>query len=159
MLQVKIIVVGKLKEKYLTEGCAEYVKRLAAYCKPAVIEIPETKLPEQPNAAQIRQALDSEAKLILDKAKGGEIIALCIEGAMLSSEQLSEQIEKFTNSGVSTLSFVIGSSHGLSDIIKNEAALSLSISKMTFPHQLARLVLLEQIYRALSISAGSKYHK
>lgn len=159
MLNLRIITVGKLKERYLTDGCAEYLKRLSAFAKVQLIELDESRLPERPSAAQIEAALAEEGKKILEKAKGSAIIALCIEGEQLSSEGLSALLSKWTVQGESAVSLVIGSSFGLSDQVKQTAKFRLSMSKMTFPHQLARLMLCEQLYRACSIASGGKYHK
>lgn len=159
MLTVKLIVIGKLKEAYLVKGCEEYIKRLGAYCKIQVIELPPAKLPESPSSGLIDAALEDEAKRILEKAEGSYLISMCIEGGQLSSEELSAKITALTVDSVSSISFVIGGSHGLSDQVKQRSGLRLSMSKMTFPHQLARMMLLEQIYRAFSIAHGGKYHK
>lgn len=159
MRNIRLITVGKLKEAYLTQGCAEYLKRLSAYAKVQVIELGEVRLPERPSAAQITAALSSEGEKILEKAKGSALIALCVEGDLLSSEQLAAKLDALETAGSSALSFVIGSSFGLHDSVKQAAALRLSFSRMTFPHQLMRLMLCEQLYRACSISAGGKYHK
>lgn len=159
MRNIKIITVGKLKEKYLTDGCNEYLKRLSAFGKAQIIELDEVRLPDKPSQGQIDAALDAEGEKILEKAKGSALIALCIEGDMLSSEQLAAKLDAIEVNGAGALSFVIGSSFGLSKKVKSAAALRVSISRMTFPHQLVRLMLIEQIYRACSISAGTKYHK
>ncbi len=159
MRNIRLITVGKLKEQYLTQGCAEYLKRLSAYAKVQVIELDEVRLPERPSAAQIDMALAAEGEKILEKAKSSALIALCVEGDMLSSEQLSARLDALETAGSSALSFVIGSSFGLHERVKRAAALRLSFSRMTFPHQLMRLMLCEQLYRACSISAGGKYHK
>ncbi|MEG1773457.1 MAG: 23S rRNA (pseudouridine(1915)-N(3))-methyltransferase RlmH, partial [Oscillospiraceae bacterium] len=155
----RMIAVGRLKERYLSDGCEEYQKRLGAFCKVQMIELDECRLPEQPGERLIRAALDGEADRILDKAKGSALIALCIEGEPCSSEQLAARLEKLAVGGTGTVSFVIGSSHGLSERVKQAAVWRMSMSQMTFPHQLARLMLCEQLYRAASISAGGKYHK
>ncbi len=159
-MNVRIICLGKLKEQYLRDMSAEYVKRLGALCKISIIELTPERLPDVPSQNEIKSALEKEGKQILSKIEKGEkVIAMCIEGKMLSSEQLSEKLEDFATGGASGVCFVIGSSCGLSDEVKGRADISLSMSPMTFPHQLARVMLLEQIYRAFSISAGSKYHK
>ena len=160
MMNVRIICLGKLKEQYLRDMSAEYVKRLSALCKISIIELTPERLPDVPSQNEIKSALEKEGKQILSKIEKGEkVIAMCIEGKMLSSEQLSEKLEDFATGGASGICFVIGSSCGLSDEVKGRADIRLSMSPMTFPHQLARVMLLEQIYRAFSISAGSKYHK
>ncbi len=159
MRSLQIIVVGKLKERYLSDGCAEYCKRISAYGRIKIIELDEARLPERPSAAEIQAALAAEGERILDKARGSCLIALCVEGELLSSEGLAQKLDEFEVRGQSTLSFVIGSSFGLSDAVKQAAALRLSFSRMTFPHQLMRLMLCEQLYRACSISGGGRYHK
>ncbi len=159
MRNIRLITVGKLKESYLSQGCAEYLKRLSAYAKVQVIELDETRLPERPSQAQIDAALAAESEKILDKAKGSALIALCVEGDLLSSEQLAAKLDALEVQGNSAISLVIGSSFGLDEAVKKAAVLRLSFSRMTFPHQLMRLMLCEQLYRACSISAGGKYHK
>ena len=160
MININIICVGKLKEDYLRMACAEYGKRLGAFCKLRVTELTPARLPDNPNDAQIEAALSDESERILAKISPNEaIFALCIEGKELSSESFSKEIEKCAVSGFGSLCFVIGGSHGLSPEVKNRAKFRLSMSPMTFPHQLARVMLLEQIYRAFMISSGGKYHK
>lgn len=159
MFNINLITVGKLKESYLREACAEYTKRLGAYCKIKITELPEYRLPDSPSEKVIKTALDSEAEAILAAAGSDTIIAMCIEGKMMSSEELANKLQKLGVEGKSSLSIVIGSSFGLSDRVKNAAALRLSMSPMTFPHQLARVMLLEQTYRAMSILGNGKYHK
>ena len=161
MGNVNVVCVGKLKEAYWRDACAEYLKRLGAFCKPLVVELPESRLSQKPSDGEIAAALQSEAKLMTPyiEQKGAYNIAMCIEGKMLSSEELSVKLEQAGVSGFGTVNFFIGSSFGLDEEIKRACDLRLSISKMTLPHQLARVVLLEQIYRAYSISAGNKYHK
>ncbi len=158
MLTVKLICIGKLKESYLRDAQAEYQKRLGAFCKIEVIELSEYRLPDNPSDAQIEKGLTEEGKAILAKASG-TLIPMCIEGKMLSSTQLADRIAKIALEGESTLSFIIGGSFGLSDEVKSRGSLKLSMSPMTFPHQLARVMLLEQIYRAFQINVGGKYHK
>lgn len=159
MLRVKIICIGKLKEKYLREAQAEYLKRLGAFCKAEVVELPEAKLPDNPSEALIKDGLKKEAKKILAEIPAGAFVySLCIEGKGISSEELAKKIEETANN-TSTVVFIIGSSFGLDEEIKLQSAFKLSFSKMTFPHQLARIMLLEQIYRAFSINNNSKYHK
>ena len=159
MFNVKLIAVGKLKESYLTEAVSEYAKRLKAYCKFEIIELKEAFLPENPSEKEIEAALSQEAKDILKAAADSVTVALCIEGKQTSSEGLAKEIEKFGNTGNGSISFIIGSSHGLSNEVKNRAARRLSMSEMTFPHQLARVMVAEQIYRAFSIMNNGKYHK
>lgn len=158
MLEVRIITVGKLKEKYLRDACDEYLKRLRRFGKVSVIEIDEYRLPENPSEKEIGKALDAEGDVIA-KNLSGYIIPMCIEGKQLSSTELADKMEKLPSLGQSCISFVIGSSFGLSDKIKNRGDLKLSMSKMTFPHQLARIMLLEQVYRGFQINGGGKYHK
>ena len=160
MLTVQIVCVGKLKEAYWRDAVAEYQKRLAAFCKFQIIETDEERLPERPSAAQIKATLEAEGARILAKIpSGSRIIPLCIEGKEKSSEQLAKVLEEFAVNGASTVSFVIGGSWGLSPAVKQAGALHLSMSPMTFPHQLARVMLCEQIYRAFQINNGGKYHK
>ena len=160
MQKVSIICVGKMKEKFYIEAAAEYVKRLSRFCKLEIVELPESRLPDDPSPAEIRQALATEAALIESKLpKSGAVIAMCIEGKELSSTALAEKVEQFGLSGASQLTFLIGGSVGLDSSLKQKADLRLSMSPMTFPHHLARIMLLEQIYRAYQILAGSKYHK
>ena len=158
MLNVKIICVGTLKEKYWTDAIKEYSKRLSALCKFQIIELPEAKCDKNPSEASIQKALEDEAKLILQAAAGSTIISLCIEGKLFSSEDLSKKLDNLAINGDSSVSFIIGSSFGLSETVKKSGD-RMSMSKMTFPHQLARVMLIEQIYRAFQISIGTKYHK
>ena len=160
MQKVTILCVGKLKEKFYAEAVAEYSKRLKRHCTLEIIELPESRLPEDPSPAEIRQALAAEAALIEARLpKGGALIAMCIEGEELSSPALAEKVEQFGLSGASQLTFLIGGSVGLDAALKQKADLRLSMSPMTFPHHLARIMLLEQIYRAYQILSGSRYHK
>ena len=161
MQNIDLICVGKLNAKYFAEGVAEYQKRLAAFASFRIIELPEEKI-EEKNAsdAVVKKALDKEGKAILSNVrKGAAIVAMCIEGRQISSDELAQFLADRANSGAGDVAFVIGSSHGLSDKVKNAAKLKLSVSKMTFPHELFRVMLLEQIYRAGEIQSGSKYHK
>lgn len=160
MININIICIGKLKEEYWRLACAEYIKRLGAFCKIKVIELPECRLPDNPSKAQIENTILTEGKAIENKiGQGDYVAAMCIEGDMLSSEELAAKIEKTGVSGYGTVDFVIGGSYGLSDEIKRKANAGISMSRMTFPHQLARVLLLEQVYRAFMISSGGKYHK
>ena len=160
MINVTILCIGKLKEDYLRAACAEYLKRLSTFCKASVVELNEARLPEKPSQAQITAALAEEGKSILAKLPNGSYtVALCIEGERFTSERLAERMASAAASGKSSLAFIIGGSFGLSDEVKNTCALRLSMSDMTFPHQLARVMLLEQVYRAFSINANTKYHK
>ena len=160
MQNIHIICPGKLKESYLIDAAREYSKRLSAYCNLTITELPAQRLPENPSKAQIDASLKKEARGILasipDKAF---VFALCIEGEPLSSEQLAKSLFDLSLSGKSSVVFIIGSSHGLDESVKGRADFLLSLSKMTFPHQLTRIILLEQIYRAYQIDKGGKYHK
>ena len=161
MQNIDLICVGKLNAKYFAEGVAEYQKRLAAFASFRIIELPEEKI-EEKNAsdAVVKKALDKEGKAILGSVrKGAAIVAMCIEGKQISSDELAQFLADRANSGAGDVAFVIGSSHGLSDEVKRAAALKFSMGRITMPHQLARLVLTEQIYRACTINAGMKYHK
>ena len=160
MQRVSIICVGKMKEKFYIDAAAEYVKRLSRFCKLEIIELPEDRLPEDPSQAQIDAALAKEAEAIRAKLPpSAYIIAMCVEGKTRSSEELSQLMAQSANQGGSHLVFLIGGSFGLHPSVKALAAVRLSMSPMTFPHHLARVMLLEQIYRAYQINAGSKYHK
>lgn len=161
MQNIDLICVGKLNAKYFAEGVAEYQKRLMAFANFRIVELPEEKI-EEKNASEavIRRALDREGKAILSSVrKGAVIVALCIEGKQISSEELADFLAERAGSGAGDVAFVIGSSHGLADEVKRAAALRFSMGRITMPHQLARLVLTEQIYRACTINAGMKYHK
>lgn len=159
MLTVNIICIGKLKEKYFADAVDEYSKRLKRSCKFSVIELDEEKTPDNPNKSQIERTVYSEGERILAKiSKGAYVIAMCIEGKEHSSRELAQIIEKLPLSS-SNVDFIIGGSWGMSDKVKNRANLKLSMSPMTFPHQLARVMLCEQIYRAFQINQNTKYHK
>lgn len=157
-MRIQLIAVGKLKEKWLREAFAEYEKRLQRYCKFSLTELPEARLPESPTEGEIAAALSQEGKAILQSCRG-KVIALCIEGKQISSEELAAVLEQTAVSGESEISFVIGSSCGLDEAVKRQADIRLSMSRMTFPHQLARVMLMEQTYRAYQIITGGKYHK
>lgn len=157
-MTIKLIVIGKLKEDYLRNACAEYIKRLGRYCTFELNELDECRLSDQPSDKEIAAALRKEAEQIKRYASG-LIVPMCIEGRQLSSPELAERISEAGVSGQSTVTFIIGSSFGLDPEIKAMGGLKLSMSKMTFPHQLARVMLLEQIYRAFQINTGGKYHK
>lgn len=159
MLNVNIICVGSLKEKFFTDAVNEYKKRLSRYCKFNIIELSEEKISDQETKAQIDKTLLKEGEKILSKiGKSDYCIAMCIEGKNISSEELSRKLEEISLS-FGTVNFIIGGSWGLSDEVKRRADFKLSVSKMTFPHQLFRVMLSEQIYRAFTISSGAKYHK
>ena len=160
MQKVSIICVGKMKEKFYMDAAAEYAKRLSRFCKLEIIELSEDRLPEEPSQAQIDAALAKEAEAIRAKLPpSAYIIAMCVEGKTRSSEELSQLMSQSANQGGSHLVFLIGGSFGLHPSVKALAAVKLSMSPMTFPHHLARVMLLEQIYRGYQINAGSKYHK
>lgn len=160
MMNVTLLCVGKLKEDYLRAACAEYQKRLGAFCRITVTEVAEERLPERPGAAQIDAALAGEGTRLLAKLPGGAYpVALCIEGERYTSEQLARNISTLAANGTSALVFLIGGSYGLAEPVKAACRLRLSMSDMTFAHQLARVMLLEQVYRAFSINANTKYHK
>lgn len=161
MLNLTVIAVGRLNAAYYKQAAAEYEKRLSAFCKVHVIELAEEAIAEKnASPAVIEKALEKEGKAILAAVpKGAVLTALCVEGRQLSSEALAHRLSEWAVSGVSCAAFAIGSSHGLSPQVKQAAALRLSMSEMTFPHQLARVMLLEQLYRACCIQAGKRYHK
>ena len=159
-VSIQIICVGKLKEKFYLEGAAEYAKRLSGYCKLQLIELPEERLPSDPSPAQIQAALAKEAQAVRERIpKGAAVVALCVEGKPLSSPQLARRLEQWVTGGANTLVFLIGSSYGMDPTLKQLAKLRLSMSPMTFPHHLARVMLLEQLYRCFKIQEGSDYHK
>ena len=159
MLNVKIICVGNLKEGYLREAAAEYVKRLGAFCRLEMAELKEHKLPESPSSSEISAALEDEADRILAAIPPrAAVLALCVEGKQFSSEDLAARLDEFCASHGSVC-LIIGSSHGLSPRVKSRADVRLSVSALTFPHQLMRVLLLEVIYRCLNISKGTRYHK
>ena len=161
MQNIDLICVGKLNAPYFAAGVAEYQKRLAAFCRFRIIELPEAPLPDK-NASpeQKKKALEKEGKAILAAVrKGACLVALCVEGKQISSEELAAQIERQALSGAGDMAFVIGSSHGLAPAVKAAANARISLGRITLPHQLARLVLAEQLYRACTINAGMKYHK
>ena len=156
MRRIKLICFGRLKEPHWQQACAEYEKRLGAWCRLETIELSPAPLPDEPSRAQIGAALEQEARLALAKLpKGASVAALCVEGKQMSSEQLAAWMEAQPGD----IAFLIGSSHGLDEDLKAQAQLRLSMSAMTFPHQLARVMLLEQLYRAFQINIGGKYHK
>lgn len=160
MLNITIICIGKLKEKYLRDACDEYSKRLSTLCKLNIIELPAERLSDSPSQKEIENALQSEGRKITEKIpKGSAVYTMCIEGKQRTSEELSRELDNLAVSGFGSVVFIIGGSFGLSDEVKKLSMHRLSMSKMTFPHQLARVMLLEQIYRCLQISIGTKYHK
>lgn len=160
MQRITVIAVGSLKEAYLRDAVNEYSKRLKNYCRLELIEIKESRLPDAPNESEIKSCLADEAKKIAAHIpQSSDIVSLCIEGKQLSSTELGEFIAESAVKGKSDITFIIGGSFGIADEIKAKSTLKLSFSKMTFPHQLFRVMLFEQIYRAFSINAGSPYHK
>ncbi len=159
-MKISIITVGKLKEKYLKQGIDEYLKRLSAYAKVEIIEVADEKAPEHLSEAEMEEVKRKEGERILSHlSEDTYIITLEISGRMLNSEQLAAKIDELGTYGKSKLAFIIGGSLGLSKEVQNRSDLALSFSKMTFPHQLMRLILLEQIYRAYRINRGEPYHK
>lgn len=160
MLAVKLICVGKMREKFYIEAFSEYAKRLQSYCKFDLCEIAEQKLPENPKSGEIDAALSKEAAEILKNLPNDAFVsALCVEGKQLPSEGIAKLIADRENSGKPKLCFIIGGSFGLHDSVKKRADMKLSMSEMTFPHHLARVMLAEQIYRGFKINEGSRYHK
>ena len=160
MININFIVLGKLKEKYMKEFSAEYEKRLSGYCKLTVTELEPVKLSDNPSEQEIKNALAKETQMIKAKiSKNSFVFSMCIEGKQMSSEELSKKLEDIALTGKNNITFIIGSSFGLSDEIKQMSDYKFSMSKMTFPHKLARIMLTEQVYRALSITNNAKYHK
>lgn len=160
MLSIGIICVGRMREKHYISAFSEYAKRLSPYCKFELTELPEFRLPQDPSRSEIENGLNCEAIDILKNIPSGAyVVAMCVEGTKLSSDEFASLLQKCANTGKSKIYFVIGSSFGLSDSIKNRSDLRLSMSEMTFPHHLARVMLAEQIYRGIMINEGSKYHK
>lgn len=160
MFDITLIAMGKLKEKFYLSAAAEYEKRLKGYCRFQLIELPEYRLPENPSATEIDAGLEKEADMIFDKIpKGAWLCVFTPEGKLMSSEDLAKKLKDVKISGKSSVCFLIGSSFGISPRVKQKADFRLSMSPMTFPHHLARIMVLEQLYRAEAIQAGSKYHK
>ncbi|WP_338450404.1 23S rRNA (pseudouridine(1915)-N(3))-methyltransferase RlmH [Niallia oryzisoli] len=159
-MNISIITVGKLKEKYLKAGIDEYLKRLSGYAKVEVIEVPDEKAPEILSAVEMEQVKQKEGEKLLAKVSPDTyVIALAIDGKVKSSEELADSLDKLATYGKSKIAFVIGGSLGLSNEVLQRADERLSFSRMTFPHQLMRLILLEQVYRAFRINRGEPYHK
>lgn len=160
MFNITLIAMGKLKEKFYTAAAAEYEKRMQGFCQFQLIELPEVRLPDNPSPAEIANALDKEAESILTKLpKNAWFCVFTPEGTLLSSESLAQKMQSIKLSGKNNVCFLIGSSYGIAPKIKSAADFRLSMSPMTFPHHLARIMVLEQLYRAEAIQAGSKYHK
>ncbi len=159
MIKVTLIALSKLKEKYLKDASDEYLKRLSRYCKLQVVEIEPERLNDNPSQNEINSALEKEAQAVFKRIpESSYVAAMCIEGKKLSSEDFAKTLSsaQFSSGGIT---FIIGSSYGLADSVKKRADIRLSVSDMTFPHQLFRIMLLEQIYRGFKINEGSAYHK
>ena len=160
MFDITLITMGKLNEKFYITAAQEYTKRLGAYCRFTLLELPEVRLPEDPSPAEIASGLEKEAELIFSKIpRGAWFCVFTPEGKELSSEGFASKLSEVKLSGKSSACFLIGSSFGMSPRVKQKADFKLSMSPMTFPHHLARIMVLEQIYRAEAIQSGSKYHK
>ncbi len=160
MLKVKIIAMGKLTVDYFRAACEDYLKRMSRAYAVTVVEPKPEALPKDPTDGDIARALEKEAARIEENIPPrAAVVAMCVEGKQLSSEELAARMETFAATGVSEVCFLIGSSHGMHESLKKRADVRLSVSKMTFPHELFRVMLMEQLYRAAEINAGSKYHK
>lgn len=159
MLNVKLITLGTLKEEYLRSAAAEYEKRLGGFCRFEQIQLKEERLSDQPSESEIKTALEREgSKILAEIPSRAYVVAMCVEGKQLSSEELADKLDEIS-ARASEVCFIIGSSFGLSGTVKQRANLRLSVSKLTFPHQLMRVLLLEAIYRGFNIQKGTKYHK
>lgn len=159
-MEIRIITVGKIKEKYLTQGIEEYAKRLGRYCRLSFCQVPDEKTPDRASEALNRQIKDTEGERLLRHIRDQDyVIALAIEGVMLDSPSLARKLETLAVQGNSTIDFVIGGSLGLSEAVMRRADYALSFSRMTFPHQLMQMILLEQIYRSFRIIQNEPYHK
>lgn len=160
MISVTVLALGKLKEPYMRQFCAEYEKRLSAFCKLNLVELTPVRLPDNPSKSEIAAALKKEAVLLRAKIpQGAYVFSMCIEGSQMSSPEFSQKLTSLAISGSSHVVFILGSSFGLDDEIKKLSDCRFSMSEMTFPHQMARVMLLEQLYRAFQIANGGKYHK
>ena len=160
MLSIYLVCVGRLKERFYQDACAEYLKRLSPYCKLTLLELPEERLPQSPSQGQIDAALEKEVPAIRSKLPPNtSLVCLCVEGRLRSSEELASLVQTWEHNSAKHLAFVIGGSFGLAESLKAEAWVRLSMSPMTFPHHLARVMVLEQVYRAFQIAAGTRYHK
>ena len=160
MLSVTVLCVGKMREKHFISAFSEYEKRLGAFCRFELQEIAEQRLPDRPAPKEIESALEREAQELLRRIpKGAAVVAMCVEGKQLSSPDFAAYLSRLQNSGTSHVCFLVGGSFGLHERVKQAASLRLSMSEMTFPHHLARVMLAEQIYRAFTILHGSQYHK
>ena len=158
-MKINLIVVGKVKEKYLRDAIQEYAKRLSAYCDLSIIEVADEKTPEHAPETVEARIKETEGRILAKISDRSYVVALAIEGDMLSSEQLAERVQELMLRGRSDISFIIGGSLGLSPAVLKRADRKLSFSRMTFPHQLMRVILLEQVYRAFKINALEPYHK
>lgn len=159
-MNIKLLTVGKLKEKYLKDAVKEYLKRLSSYAKVEIIELTDEKEPENASLKDLEIIKNKEGKKILEKIKDRDFVFLLdVEGIQISSEDLAAKISDLSLKGESNITFIIGGSNGVSEEVRNKAAFKLSFSKMTFPHQLMRVILLEQIYRGFKINKGEPYHK
>ena len=159
-MKIKVVTVGKLKEKYLKDGIAEYSKRISRFARLEMIELADEKTPDKASESENQKILEIEGQRILSKVGDRDfVLVLAIEGATFSSEEFSKQLEEASIKGFSTLTFIIGGSLGLASVVKKRANLSVSFGRLTLPHQLMRLVLVEQIYRVFTIQQGSPYHK
>ena len=160
MLSIYLVCVGRLKERFYQDACAEYLKRLSPYCKLTLLELPEERLPQSPSQGQIDAALEKEGQAIRSKLPPNtSLVCLCVEGRLRSSEELASLVQTWEHNSAKHLAFVIGGSFGLAESLKAEAWVRLSMSPMTFTHHLARVMVLEQLYRAFKINEGSNYHK
>ena len=160
MLSIYLVCVGRLKERFYQDACAEYLKRLSPYCKLTLLELPEERLPQSPSQGQIDAALEKEGQAIRSKLPPNtSLVCLCVEGRLRSSEELASLVQTWEHNSAKHLAFVIGGSFGLAESLKAEAWVRLSMSPMTFPHHLARVMVLEQLYRAFKINEGAHYHK
>ena len=159
MIGVKFITLGTLKEQYLRDAAAEYEKRLGAFCRVEMIQLKEEKLSDSPSEGEIKNALEREAAKIMSCVpQRAYCVAMCVEGKQLSSEELAERLSDIAETH-SEICFIVGSSYGLSDTVKSRCHMRLSVSRLTFPHQLMRVILLEAVYRGFNIQKGTKYHK
>lgn len=159
-MNISVICVGKLKERYWTDAVGEYSKRLKSYCNLEIVELKESRLPDKAGPAEEQAVKEAEGEEILKKIRSSVyVVTLEVKGRMLSSEKLAEKVEKLAVDGVSNLVFVIGGSLGLSEAVSRRADFKLSFSEMTFPHQMMRVILLEQLYRSFKIIRNETYHK
>ena len=160
MLSIYLVCIGRLKERFYQDACAEYLKRLSPYCKLTLLELPEERLPQTPSQGQIDAALEKEGQAIRSKLPPNtSLVCLCVEGRLRTSEELASLVQTWEHNSAKHLAFVIGGAFGLAESLKAEAWGRLSMSPMTFPHHLARVMLLEQLYRVYQINTGGKYHK